>query len=191
MHAFLLTNTDPYKFAKEKNAKILSIVLQKIEDVKELKKIIKFSFSELTAIVIENIDTLTIEAANAFLKNLEEPNKNIIYILSASNLNNVLPTIVSRCEIVKVQSTEIQLRHKYRVLSTGINYKDALNIKDRDEAIKFVENYLIYLESGLILNPQLTTACQTCLLVIRNLKANGNVSLQMANFVARMDGDGR
>ncbi len=182
MHAFLLTNTDPYKFAKEKNAKVLPFILQKIEDVKELKKIIKFSFSELNAIVIENIDTVTIEAANAFLKNLEEPNKNLIYILTAKNLSNVLPTIVSRCELVKLQNNKLQITNKFKIT----NHKEALTIKDRDEAIKFVENYLIYLESSLTLNPQLITACQDCLITIKNLKANGNVSLQLTNFVVKM-----
>ncbi len=193
MHAFLVVSHLPLdvsqtinKIASENKAKQMVINLQKIEDVRELKKLVKFSFAEKTAIVIKNIDEITPEAANAFLKNLEEPNQNVIYVLTANNLSNVLPTIVSRCEIVKVLSTEIQLRHKYKVLSTGINYKDALNIKDRDEAIKFVENYLIYLESILALNPQLTTACQDCLITTRNLKANGNVSLQLTDFVVKM-----
>lgn len=181
MHAFLLTNSDPVDFAKKQNAKIIPFTLQKIENVRELKKLVKFSFSEKTAIVIKDIDNITTEAANAFLKDLEEPTKNIVYVLTASNLNNVLPTIASRCEIVKVLST------KYKVLSTHTNYKDALNIKDRDEAIKFVENYLFYLESNLTHNPQLTTACQTCLTTIKNLKANGNVALQMTNLVVRMN----
>lgn len=36
-------------------------------------------------------------AANALLKTLEEPNKNLIFLLISSNLDKVLPTILSRC----------------------------------------------------------------------------------------------
>lgn len=170
MHAFLLINTNPLEFAKKNKAKILSFVLQKIEDARELKKLVKFSFAEKTAIVIENIDTATTETANAFLKNLEEPNENLIYILTATNLNNVLPTIISRCEIVKVHSTQ------YIVQRKNIDYKTALNIKDRDEAIKFVED-LIFTDDNFINK-------ENYLRTLINLKANGNVSLQLTNMLA-------
>lgn len=196
MHAFLLAereisnyNEQITNLAAKQQAKVVPFALQRIEDVRELKKLVKFSFSEKTAIVINNIDEITPEAANAFLKNLEEPNKNIIYILTASNLENVLSTIISRCQImrfspaIKITNYNKQITNK----SQKTNYKDALCIKDRDEAIKFVEDYLLSIEPELTHNPQLITNCETCLLVIRNLKANGNVSLQLANFIAMLN----
>lgn len=176
MHAFLLINTNPKEFATKQKAKQIPFILQKIDDVRELKKFVKFSFFEKTAIIIENIDTVTQEAANAFLKNLEEPNKNLIYILTASNLNNVLPTIISRCEIVKALST------KYQVLSTGASYKDALNIKDRTEAIKFIEDLISFDHQNSNFKNM-----QNYLNTIKNLKANGNVSLQLLNLVVKMN----
>jgi DNA polymerase III delta prime subunit len=149
--------------------------LQKIDDAKELKKLVKFSFSEKTAIVINDIDQATTETANAFLKNLEEPTKNIIYILTTKNLSGVLPTIVSRCEIVRVQGLGIRVQKVKR------NYKDALNIKDRDEAIKFIEDLLIIDHQNKVFENM-----ENYLKTIRNLKANGNVTLQLTNFVAKM-----
>lgn len=180
MHAFLLINTNPIEFAKKQNAKVIPFNLQKIEDSKELKKLVKFSFPEKTAIVINDIDQATTETANAFLKNLEEPTKNIIYILATKNLSGVLPTITSRCEIIKVQSTE------YLVPSKQINFKDALNIKDRDEAIKFIENLLLIDHENKNFDHM-----ENYLNTIRALKLNGNVSLQLINLVVRMNGDGR
>jgi DNA polymerase III gamma/tau subunit len=91
---------------KEKALKQIPFILQKIEDTRNLKKIVKFSFNEKCAIVVENIDTATQECLNAFLKNLEEPTNNIIYILTAANVNNVIPTILSRCEIIKLPTTK-------------------------------------------------------------------------------------
>ena len=190
MHAYIIATQSTINaklqitnLATKHKAKQIPFVLQKIDDLRELKKLVKFSFSEKTAIVIEDIDKITIEAANAFLKNLEEPTKNIIYILTASNLNNVLPTIISRCEIVKVLST------KYKVLSTNADYKDALNIKDREEAIKFIENLVFYFEDQMSSTKRYTPISnhlKLCLDTISALRANGNVSLQLTNFVAKM-----
>lgn len=182
MHAFILINTDPNEFAKKQNAKIMPFTMQKIEDARELKKFVKFSFSEKTAIIINDIDKITPEAANAFLKNLEEPTKNIIYILTASNLSNVLPTIISRCQIVKSTNPQI---YKSTNINMDYDYKDALNIKDREEAIKFIEN-LIYQDH----ENQNFKNMENYLNTIQNLRANGNVSLQLTNFVVRMNRNG-
>lgn len=178
MHAFLIINSNPEDFARKQNAKILPFVLQKIEDARELKKFVKFSFSEKTAIIIENIDTATIETANAFLKNLEEPNNNLIYILTASNLENVLPTIVSRCQVIKA----IQVK---QVLQVEQESKDFLDIKDRGEAIEFLKN-IIRIEH---INNNFKNQ-QNYLNTIKNLKANGNVSLQLLNLVVKMSNHG-
>ena len=46
---------------------------------------------------IKSADSLTIEAQNALLKNLEEPPANTYVVITAQNETNVLPTIRSRC----------------------------------------------------------------------------------------------
>lgn len=195
MHAFLIvnnTNNKPtYEFEKivkrEKISKQIPFILQKIEDSRELKKFVKFSFSQKTAIVIEDIDTATNEALNSFLKNLEEPTKNIIYILTTSNLNNVLPTIVSRCEVVKTENEDYEIENNdelQKFLDSDINFQfeHIGKIKDRGEAVKFIKN-IIYLEhQNKIFKNQ-----QNLLNTLSNLKSNGNVSLQLTNFVVTMN----
>lgn len=178
MHAFLLKNIDPIDFANKQNAKIIPFTLQKIEDAKNLKKIIKFSFSQKTAIIIEDIDNATNETLNAFLKNLEEPNENLIYVLTAKNLQTVLPTIVSRCEIIKSRSA-------IKPLIIVRNYKDALNIKDRNEAIKFIED-LIFIDH----KAKVFKNMENYLYTLKNIKLNGNVSLQLTNLVVTMNRHG-
>lgn len=185
MHAFLLVGRETInleeqiaKIAAKQMAKIMPFKLEKIDDCRELNKITKFSFSEQTAIVINNIDNISIEAANAFLKNLEEPNSNLIYILTASNLDSVLPTIVSRCEIIKTPNSKLQIINK----SQDTNYKNALNIKDRDVAIKFIEDF-IYIDHEKSDFKNMENYLKT----IKNLKANGNVSLQLTNFVVMLN----
>ncbi len=197
MHAFIISSRSINNeeltinnFAATQKAKIVPFILQKIEDVRELKKMVKFSFSERTAIVINDIDKITIEAANAFLKNLEEPTKNIIYILTANNLSNVLPTIISRCEVVKTTSNELRVTSEEtkQFLKLSINQKldHVGKIKDRNEAIVFIEELLFYVSSDLTRNSTLANLCENCLQTISALRANGNVSLQLTNFVVKM-----
>lgn len=174
MHVYILININPIEFAKKEQAKVLPFNVQNIDEARALKKIVKFKFNEKTAIIIQDIDKTPIEAINALLKNLEEPNENIIYILTASNINNVLSTIVSRCQVLQAMPTGREVKQ--------VDYKTALNIKDRDEAIKFMED-LIYQDY----NKNIFNNMENYLITIKNLKANGNVSLQLTNFVVTMN----
>lgn len=50
--------------------------------------------------IIDRADLLGTQPANAFLKTLEEPPENVVFILLARSRENVLPTILSRCQAV-------------------------------------------------------------------------------------------
>lgn len=50
--------------------------------------------------VIEHADSLTLPAANALLKVIEEPPERTVIILSAENAEGILPTILSRAQVV-------------------------------------------------------------------------------------------
>jgi DNA polymerase III subunit delta' len=52
--------------------------------------------------VIDRAETLTEEAANAFLKILEEPPRHATVILVAAGPDALLPTVASRCAIVRL-----------------------------------------------------------------------------------------
>jgi len=51
--------------------------------------------------VIESVEDLSLEAANSLLKILETPPRYLIFLLIARS-TNILPTILSRCHIVKL-----------------------------------------------------------------------------------------
>lgn len=51
--------------------------------------------------IVNDADTMNDESANAFLKTLEEPPERAMLILIASNLDAVMPTIRSRCQLVR------------------------------------------------------------------------------------------
>jgi len=53
------------------------------------------------------------ESANCFLKTLEEPTPNVLFVLVTSAPNSILPTIRSRCQIVKFSDIEKERTQRY------------------------------------------------------------------------------
>ena len=54
--------------------------------------------------IIKNIETINISAANSLLKFLEEPYPETYAILTTENINRMLPTIISRSQVVQFSS---------------------------------------------------------------------------------------
>lgn len=50
--------------------------------------------------ILEGYDQATVAASNSLLKFLEEPKDNLVGILIVDELANILPTIVSRCQLI-------------------------------------------------------------------------------------------
>ena len=60
--------------------------------------------------ILKDFDLATIQAQNKLLKTLEEPPKSVVFVLTTSNENNILPTVKSRCKKVTIpQLDEAQL----------------------------------------------------------------------------------
>lgn len=76
----------------------------KKEQIVELKK--KFStvpiYTKENIYVIKNAEKLNGASATTMLKFLEEPEQNILGFFITNNANNVISTIRSRCEVIKV-----------------------------------------------------------------------------------------
>ncbi|MBQ6632078.1 MAG: DNA polymerase III subunit delta' [Romboutsia sp.] len=70
--------------------------------------------------IINQADSMTIEAQNALLKTLEEPPEYAIIILITSNKEALLDTIKSRCEIIKFLPISILDLNNY-LINKGID----------------------------------------------------------------------
>lgn len=73
------------------------------EDIRP-KAFLKPNEGQKTVIIMTNIETLRKEAANAFLKLLEEPSENLVFLLTTNNKDSLLPTIQSRCQPVQLSA---------------------------------------------------------------------------------------
>lgn len=91
-----------------------------IEQIKELQYHLKLkSFLENYKIaIISEAEKLNKESANALLKTLEEPFDKTIIILITDDLQNITPTIISRCQIIKFNYVNDDLIYNY-LLNTG------------------------------------------------------------------------
>lgn len=102
-----------------------SIKKGQIEEIQE-----RFSMSALEEkgkkiYIINKIENATTEAVNSLLKFLEEPTSDIYAIITTANINNVLPTIISRCMNVRLKKAS---KHELVVEATkkNIPLEDAL-----------------------------------------------------------------
>lgn len=77
-----------------------------IEDIKNLIKETKIYNPKTRIYYLENFHLSSIPAQNSFLKLLEEPPSKVQFVLTTDNKNNLLPTIVSRTKIVKLQKND-------------------------------------------------------------------------------------
>ena len=86
-------------------------VTYKIEQMRELQKICYYNKSEgeYRIFILPEAERMTLQAANSMLKLLEEPPPGNIFIFTTKNTAAVLPTILSRCRIIKFASLSVEL----------------------------------------------------------------------------------
>lgn len=122
--------------------------------------------------VIRQIENATAEAMNALLKMLEEPIDGIYAIFTTQNINKVLPTIISRCQVLDIkpmQKDDIMeqlIRHEIdkenaSILASLFNDPEQILSMDIDnfedikiEVLNFVDDLFLHREN-LIINTQL------------------------------------
>ncbi|MBI4232399.1 DNA polymerase III subunit [Candidatus Peregrinibacteria bacterium] len=77
----------------------------KIEEVRKLiERLSMTPQAPYKILLIQNIERMTSEAANSFLKTLEEPPPRTIFIITTNNIRALLPTVVSRVRVIKFNS---------------------------------------------------------------------------------------
>lgn len=138
---------------EEKNVK--SIGIDQIRQLQHQLSLKPYASSYKMA-VVTSAEKLTVQAQNAMLKLLEEPPRKTIIILSAQNPDLLLPTIVSRCQVVSLSlKPQVELDKEIfnsqfsilnSILKAGVG--ERIKIADeiavnRKEAIKFCQAQLV------------------------------------------------
>ncbi|MBO6262209.1 MAG: hypothetical protein J6N95_06365 [Bacilli bacterium] len=74
--------------------------------------------------ILHLIENMTIEAINSILKFLEEPGQQIYAFLTTNNENSILPTIISRCQVLRMKLIDKNIIVK-DAMDLGVDKKDA------------------------------------------------------------------
>ncbi len=98
-----------------------------VDDIRELREAVHTLPYESSrkVYIIDEVHMLTKEAFNALLKTLEEPPAHVVFILATTEIDKLLPTILSRCQVFQFKMpTKAILREA--VLNAGKGEKFTL-----------------------------------------------------------------
>jgi len=197
MHAFIIVCNQKEEVEKEigklldrLEAKRLDFSLEKIADVRNLSSFTKLKTDKRTAIVVRKLENSTIEALNAFLKILEEPQENLFFILTTNDEASLPATTISRCSVIhtkhKKDSSGSEIAKEFLKGSIGQKFQTIEKIKKKDEAVIFIEQLILEFHGMLVTGEaqsNFANLIKEANITLLNLKANGNVGLQLSRFV--------
>ncbi len=145
--------------------------------------------------IIENIESATKEAMNTLLKMLEEPTSGIYAIFTTNNISRVLPTILSRCQVIDIKPDSKEVIYKVLIKSNipeeaakiltylSASEEEAKNLYDerfeymQTEVINFIED-LYTKRMNLIINVQTN--------LLKNYKERDDIKLFLNMLVLAM-----
>lgn len=90
--------------------------------------------------IIKSAEKMNTATANSILKFLEEPVDDIVAILVTDNVNLILPTILSRCQIIKLDGNSNFLN--------SVFLKKNISLDDEKEYVEKVISFALFLEDN-------------------------------------------
>ena len=103
-----------------------------VGDIRELQEVVSYAPARdrFKVLIIDEVHMLSKSAFNALLKTLEEPPARVMFILATTEIQKVLPTILSRCQVFEFRRvTPRELTAHLRVIC------DSEKITISDEAL--------------------------------------------------------
>lgn len=175
----LKNNPDLLLIEKLKNKK--SIGIEEVREIGKFLKILPISHTQ-KIVLIKEANALTTEAQSSLLKILEEPPEYARIILEVENIQKLLPTIISRCQILEENNEPTKHDNGLNFLELSINerfiWAEETSKLEKEEIIKNLNSIFIYTKDNKI---KLKTESVNLLLeVIDNLsKYNLNTRLAL------------
>ena len=78
--------------------------------------------------LLPDVQHVTEQAQNALLKTLEEPPDKVVLLLTVNALESLLPTIVSRCEVLRMRSASVTSTQAYLQSTRALTQENAVLI---------------------------------------------------------------
>jgi hypothetical protein len=112
----------------------MNILILQIQKLIDRTNLMPQPGSKRFVLVLE-ADRMTEDAANCFLKTLEEPPLDTLFVLTTSRFDNLLPTIRSRCQVVHMGYLS-----KEQIKSVIFEGRDDFNLNSPGEILVLQEN---------------------------------------------------
>ena len=80
-----------------------SIKKEAVENIETQFEKTAFESKGIMIYILHLVENMSVEAINSILKFLEEPGNEVYAFLTTNNENNVLPTIISRCQVLRLK----------------------------------------------------------------------------------------
>lgn len=97
----------------------------RIDEIRALRQQVAYASSGNQIWVIIDAERMRVEAANAFLKTLEEPRRGTYFFLTTTRVHSLLPTIVSRCQLLDFRAIPEEAICQWLAQRTRLNPEDA------------------------------------------------------------------
>lgn len=178
MHSFLIVSKEDQEKEIQRLLKELSIdpldvsVLDPektigIEDIRTIQKtlFLKPLKGSKRAVIIKKAQRLTLQSQNALLKTLEEPPSHAILILTTEKKGSLVPTVISRCQVLEIKEQKIfkkeELEKHKKMIQNFSSFSVAHRMKyaqdgatSKEEALALLETLIFSGREMLLENPE-------------------------------------
>jgi len=117
-------HTDVLIISVPKEASRKEIRIETVRDVEHQASLMPFE-GRSRVFIVEEAERMSLEAANALLKTLEEPPEHVLFILTSAREEGLLPTVRSRCQRLELRCLPYDVLAEALVRERGVSLEDA------------------------------------------------------------------
>ena len=125
------SHPDVNRVVNHLDEKNLKTDILKVDDVRGAKEFLQTTSHQTNGkkiVTVYGADRLNISASNAILKIVEEPPNDCLVIFTVNNLNDLLPTIISRCRLISFSKPNIDDAIKFLKQTNNADLVNSLSL---------------------------------------------------------------
>lgn len=165
-----------------------------VDEVRQLLHQSTYQSSRLQTYLINKAENLTLPSQNILLKTLEEAKTQQLFVLITSNYHSLLPTILSRCQLINLQENnkkeDLSPTSLKIIKGLSLNISDCISVSDeisKTNPQDLVTQLIKQLRQGNLLSPTLkkTQVLKFALQCLDDLGSNLNIKLALDHFLLK------